>query len=155
MVPQPGPPFRVLAGRCQDEPLEARHPTPPLPTHPTDAAVTAQELDDPPATRATRAARRDPLRSPSEPAPLRLRAFHAAPGADGPCSGEVRLIVRRELDTVADALAQLAQALRADGEAHTPPLRLVLGGKLLPPGALLWDAGWRPGKLVYFRGGPT
>jgi hypothetical protein len=131
-----------------------------------------QELDDPAEARAARAARRDPLHAPDEPLALRLRHFDAPserappprppPPSEGADSDdedaayydaeadahETRLIVRRELDSVGDAKAALGAALGIPASE----VRLVLGGVALQPDeALLWDAGCRHLRLLYWQ----
>jgi hypothetical protein len=136
--------------------VASRQPTRRLP-----ARSRAQELDDPAEARAARAARRDPLHAPDEPLALRLRPFDApsAPLAPPPEGGEegneegadaleTRIIVRRELDTVGDAKAALAAATGMPASE----VRLVLGGvALAPDDALLWDAGCRHLRLLYWQ----
>ena len=120
----------------------------------------AQELDDPPLVRAARAARRDPLHAPDEPLALRLLPFDApaspwapAPAGNGrDAAAGVRLVVQRELCTVAEARAAAAAALGVPSAELTLVLR---GVALRRDDALLWDEGAYAQRTLYWRRTPA
>ena len=168
---------RLLQGRGVDEPLEVRRCRSFARAQPRQRRAdrrycsSAQEVDDPAHIRATRAARADPAHAPDEPLLLYVRPFDApAPPRDAPDDAHaLRIIVRRELGTVGDAKAALVEALARGGatsgagdagdagDAQQPPLlphqvRLVLGGVALEPDeGLLWDAGCRGARTLYWQ----
>jgi hypothetical protein len=115
-------------------------------------------VDDPAQVRATRAARRDPLHAPDEPLALWARPFDApaspwaAPAAPGEPDCSVRLIVQRELTTVAEARTALATALGVPAAELTLVLR---GAALRRDDALIWDEGANAQRLLYWRRTPS
>ena len=110
--------------------------------------------------RAARAARRDPLHAPDEPLALHLLPFDApaspwAPASAGAGRGGdagVRLVVQRELCTVAEARAAAAVALRVPAAELTLVLR---GVALRRDDAVLWDEGAHAQRTLYWRRTPA